>query len=67
MIPLSQSDARARFMTVAEVAELLRVSSMTVYRLIKAGDLAAVRVGKSFRVREDDVDHYLASRYTQAG
>ena len=67
MISLSQTDARARFMTVAEVAELLRVSSMTVYRLIKAGDLAAVRVGKSFRVREDDVDRYLASRYTQAG
>ena len=67
MIPLSQSHARARFMTVAEVAELMRVSSMTVYRLIKAGDLAAVRVGKSFRVREDDVDHYLSSRYTQAG
>jgi excisionase family DNA binding protein len=67
VIPLSQTDARARFMTVAEVAELLRVSSMTVYRLIKAGDLAAVRVGKSFRVREDDVDRYLASRYTQAG
>jgi excisionase family DNA binding protein len=67
VIPLSQSDARARFMTVAEVAGLLRVSSMTVYRLIKAGDLAAVRVGKSFRVREDDVDRFLASRYTQAG
>ena len=67
VIPLSQSHARASFMTVAEVAELMRVSSMTVYRLIKAGDLAAVRVGKSFRVREDDVDRYLASRYTQAG
>ena len=68
MIPLAQSNhAKARFLTVAEVAELMRVSSMTVYRLIKAGDLAAVRVGKSFRVREDDVDRYLASRYTQAG
>ena len=67
MIPLSQTHARASFMTVAEVADLLRVSSMTVYRLIKAGDLPAVRVGKSFRVREDDVDRYLASRYTQAG
>jgi excisionase family DNA binding protein len=54
-------------MTVAEVAELMRVSSMTVYRLIKAGELGAVRVGKSFRVREDDVDHFLASRYTEAG
>ncbi len=54
-------------MTVAEVANQLRVSTMTVYRLIKAGHLAAVRVGKSYRVREDDVDRYLASTYTQAG
>jgi excisionase family DNA binding protein len=38
-----------------------------VYRLIKAGDLPAVRVGRSFRVRDVDVDGYLASRYTQAG
>ena len=40
---------------------------MTVYRLIKAGDLRAVRVGKSYRIREDDVDGYLEARYTQAG
>lgn len=46
---------------------MLRVSSMTVYRLIKAGELAAVRVGRSFRVRDTDVDEYLASRFTQAG
>jgi excisionase family DNA binding protein len=58
---------RGRFLTVAEVASLLRVSTMTVYRLIKAGDLAAVRVGRSYRLREDDVDRYLARGYTQAG
>ena len=52
---------------MAEVASQLRVSTMTVYRLIKAGQLAAVRVGKSYRMREDDVDRYLASTYTQAG
>ncbi len=46
---------------------MLRVSTMTVYRLIKAGNIAAVRVGKSYRVREDDVDRYLAASYTQAG
>jgi excisionase family DNA binding protein len=40
---------------------------MTVYRLIKSGDLPAVRVGRSFRVAESDVDTYLASGYTQAG
>jgi excisionase family DNA binding protein len=57
--------AGSRFLTVAEVADLLRVSSMTVYRLIKAGELAAVRVGKSYRVREADVDAYLEARYTQ--
>ena len=65
--PSSQSHAGARFLTVQEVAKLLRVSTMTVYRLIKAGDLAAVRVGKSFRIREDDVDRFLSSRYTEAG
>jgi excisionase family DNA binding protein len=54
-------------LTVAEVAELMRVSTMTVYRLIKAGDMAAVRVGKSYRVREDDVDRYLAARYNATG
>jgi excisionase family DNA binding protein len=64
---VAQSPARARFLTVAEVAALMRVSNMTVYRLIKAGDLGAVRVGKSYRIREDDVDRYLASRYTEAG
>ena len=58
---------RARYLTVAEVADALRVSTMTVYRLIKAGDLRAVRVGKSYRLTEDDVDQYLAAGFTQAG
>ena len=49
-----------RFLTVSEVAELMRVSTMTVYRLIKAGDLRAARVGRSYRLREVEVDAYLA-------
>lgn len=64
---MEQLHARARFFTVNEVADHLRVSSMTVYRLVKAGDLPAVRIGKSYRVREDDLDAYLAKQYTQAG
>ncbi|HEV3365160.1 MAG TPA: helix-turn-helix domain-containing protein [Acidimicrobiia bacterium] len=64
---MAQSFEKARFLTVQEVAQLMRVSSMTVYRLIRAGDLPAVRVGRSFRVRDVDVDGYLQSRYTQAG
>ncbi len=59
--------SKSRFLTVQEVADVMRVSSMTVYRLIKSGELAAVRVGRSFRVSDVDVDQYLAARYTQAG
>lgn len=59
--------ARARYLTAAEVAAVMRVSTMTVYRLIKAGSLPALRVGRSYRVAEDDLDRFLASGYTQAG
>jgi excisionase family DNA binding protein len=51
-----------RLLTVAEVALTMRVSNMTVYRLIKSGQLAAVRVGKNYRIRESDVDRYLSER-----
>jgi excisionase family DNA binding protein len=56
----------ARLLTVNEVADLLRVSRMTVYRLIKEGQMPALRVGRSYRLREDDVDDYLSKRYTEA-
>ena len=62
------SDAvQLRFATVAEVARRLRVSNMTVYRLVKAGQLPAVRVGRGYRIREEDVLTYLESRYMDAG
>ncbi|HWD53158.1 MAG TPA: helix-turn-helix domain-containing protein [Acidimicrobiales bacterium] len=62
-----EQHATARFLTVTEVASTLRVSNMTVYRLINTGSLAAVRIGKSFRIREDDLNRYLAQQYTKAG
>ena len=40
----------------------MRVSTMTVYRLIKAGELPAIRVGKHLRIRERDVAKYLDER-----
>lgn len=64
---MAQTPGRARYLTAAEVAGLLRVSSMTVYRLIKGGELRAVRVGKSYRLSEDEVDRYLAASFTEAG
>jgi excisionase family DNA binding protein len=49
-------------LTVAEVAGAMRVSNMTVYRLIKSGELPAVRVGKNYRLRESDLERFLQER-----
>lgn len=55
------------FMTVAEVAGKLRVSNMTVYRLVNSGQLPAVRVGRGYRIREGDLVKYLDRRYMDTG
>ncbi len=63
-----QGDERlgdVRFLTVAEVASLMRVSKMTVYRLVHSGDLTAVRVGRSFRVPEHAVHAYLRGAFRE--
>jgi excisionase family DNA binding protein len=57
--------AEVRFLTVAEVAKLMRVSKMTVYRLVHSGELTAVRVGRSFRVPEHAVDGYLRGAFRE--
>lgn len=54
------------FLTVTEVARIMRVSNMTVYRLIKAGSLRAVQVGNRYRIREADVHQYLDDHYVKA-
>lgn len=56
-----------QFLTVAEVADLMRVSKMTVYRLVHSGELPAVRVGRSFRVHAKAVHEYLETSYFDAG
>jgi excisionase family DNA binding protein len=61
--PLGQ----VRFLTVAEVAAIMRVSKMTVYRLIHAGDLPAVKVGRSYRVPERAVHEFLRRSFNAAG
>ena len=56
-----------RLLTVREVADDVRVSTMTVYRLIKSGALPAIRVGKHFRIRTSDLEAYLESKSTRGG
>jgi excisionase family DNA binding protein len=61
------SVAGVKFLTVAEVAAMMRVSKMTVYRMVHSGELAAVRVGRSFRVPEKAVHDYLQNAFIEAG
>ena len=49
-------------LTVAEVAAAMRVSTMTIYRLIKTGEMGAVRVGRSYRIRGSDLERFLQER-----
>jgi excisionase family DNA binding protein len=58
--------AEVKFLTVAEVAQLMRVSKMTVYRLVHSGELTAVRVGRSFRVPEHAVHAYLRDAFRES-
>lgn len=67
MFVTQHAPEQAGFMTVNEVASLLRVSNMTVYRLINAGEMPAARIGKSYRIRRTDVDKYLSERFNAAG
>ncbi len=58
---MATQPAQPRFLTVAEVAEQMRVSNMTVYRILHSGELPAIRVGRSFRVPAEALEKYLAT------
>ncbi len=59
--------SEVRFLTVAEVAEMMRVSKMTVYRLVHSGELPAIRFGRSFRVPESVVQTAIDTHISDAG
>jgi excisionase family DNA binding protein len=65
--PVDPALSEVKFLTVAEVAAVMRVSKMTVYRMVHSGDLPAVRVGRSFRVPEKAVHDYLRAAFIEAG
>jgi putative molybdopterin biosynthesis protein len=48
------------FLTVEEVANILKVTKMTIYRYIKAGKLTAYKVGKDFRINKQEFDKFLS-------
>jgi len=64
-MPHDLSDVR--FLTVAEVADMMRVSNMTVYRLVHSGELPAVRFGRSFRIPESAVAAAIETPQAEVG
>lgn len=64
---MAENFANAKFMTVTEVAEMMRVSRMTVYRMIHAGDLPAVRFGRSYRVPMEAVQTIVTDTDSATG
>ena len=56
-----------KYMTLEEVAELLGVNYQLIYKLVRNGELPAVRIGRIYRITETDLDAYLASARTTGG
>ena len=48
-----------KFLTIYELAVMMRISKMSAYRLVRTGELEAVRVGRSYRIPEQAVINYL--------
>lgn len=57
-----------RFLTLADVAEVLSTSSAQVYALVRRGDLQAIKIGGrgQWRVERDKLEEYIVRMYKQA-
>lgn len=60
--------ATPRFLTLADVAEVLNTSSAQVYALVRRGDLAAIKIGGrgQWRVESDQLEAYIQRMYDEA-
>lgn len=60
----TQSGNLEEFLTVAEVAEILKLNQQTVRNWIDQGSLPALRVGRRVRIKRSDFERVLAQSYT---
>ena len=58
---------RPRFLTLADVAEILNVSAAQAYALVRRGEIRAIKVGGrgQWRIEHDEVERYIARRYDE--
>ena len=60
--------SEVRFLTVYELALMMRISKMSAYRLVRTGELESIRVGRSYRIPEQAVVAYMRdAAFTPAG
>lgn len=50
-----------QYYTIKEVAEILKVAYLTVYRWVKDGKIEAYKLGKEYRIKKDDLDKFVES------
>ena len=57
-----------RFLTLADVAEVLNTSSAQVYALVRRGDLVAIKIGGrgQWRVEVDELERFIQQKYAEA-
>jgi excisionase family DNA binding protein len=58
-------DKQQEFYTAEELADILKVNIMTIYRYIKAGKLEAYKFGKEFRIGKSEFDKFLNNSKTK--
>lgn len=56
----------ARFVSIADVAETLSISSRQAYGLVTTGELPAIKVGKSWRIELTELESYIQRQYADA-
>jgi putative molybdopterin biosynthesis protein len=53
--------AEEKYYTIDEIAKILKVAYLTVYRWIQSGKLVAFKAGKQYRVKKGDLDRFITS------
>jgi len=59
---MSEKDKKIDVLTVEEVAKLLKLSKITIYRLIKTGEIPAYKIGASWRINKEDLESYIETK-----
>ena len=67
LVHMTSNPDNQSLMTLKEICDYLKVTRYTVYRLIKDGQLPAIRVGGQWRFRSDEVQRYLVSKQSRYG